>query len=275
VVRLGVVLPVREVDGGPLGPATLADGARRIEDAGFASAWVFDALGRGFLLPDPLTALAIAATVTTGIELGTGVLQLPLRPPFELAQRVATTQLVAGGRLLLGVGAGSTVADFTAVGADHAARFATFSRHLDALVGLLAGDEVDGSRLSPWPAVVGGPPILVGSWAGSLWIPRAARRFDGWIGSGARSSWTLVAQGAARYRDAGGTGRVVITNVAADLDAVASPDGGDDPVELVGPPAVVGERLARLDALGVHDVVVVTRAHGAGDLARLRATWPA
>ncbi len=274
-MRLGVVLPVREVGGGPLGPATLADGARRIEDAGFASAWVFDALGRGFLLPDPLTALAIAATVTSHIELGTGVLQLPLRTPFELAQRVATTQLVAGGRLLLGVGAGSTEADFTAVGAEHGARFATFTHHLDALVRLLAGDEVDGSQLSPWPAVVGGPPILVGSWAGSVWIPRAARRFDGWIGSGARSSWTLVAQGAARYRDAGGRGRVVVTNVAADLDAAASPDGDDDPVELVGPPEVVRARLARLDALGVHDVVVVTRAHGADDLARLRATWPA
>ncbi len=34
----------------PPGPTTLADGARRIEDAGFDSAWVFGALARGFQL---------------------------------------------------------------------------------------------------------------------------------------------------------------------------------------------------------------------------------
>ena len=63
-MKLGVVLPFGEPDGSPLAVGGLAAGARRIEAAGFDSAWVFDALGRGFLLPDPLAALATAAAAT-------------------------------------------------------------------------------------------------------------------------------------------------------------------------------------------------------------------
>jgi alkanesulfonate monooxygenase SsuD/methylene tetrahydromethanopterin reductase-like flavin-dependent oxidoreductase (luciferase family) len=60
-MRLGVALP--STDGGrPLGAETLAEAAQRIEAAGFDSAWVFDSIGRGRLLPDPLTALAVAGT---------------------------------------------------------------------------------------------------------------------------------------------------------------------------------------------------------------------
>jgi alkanesulfonate monooxygenase SsuD/methylene tetrahydromethanopterin reductase-like flavin-dependent oxidoreductase (luciferase family) len=71
-MRLGVALP--STDGGrPLGAETLAEAAQRIEAAGFDSAWVFDSIGRGRLQPDPLTALAVAGTVTRRIELGTGV----------------------------------------------------------------------------------------------------------------------------------------------------------------------------------------------------------
>ncbi|TMA84288.1 MAG: LLM class flavin-dependent oxidoreductase, partial [Deltaproteobacteria bacterium] len=82
------------------------------------------------MLADPLTALAVAATVTRRIELGTGVLQVPLRNPVELAQRVLTTHLVSGKRLRLGVGAGSTAADFAALGLDFTARFSRLSASL-------------------------------------------------------------------------------------------------------------------------------------------------
>jgi alkanesulfonate monooxygenase SsuD/methylene tetrahydromethanopterin reductase-like flavin-dependent oxidoreductase (luciferase family) len=159
------------------------------------------------------------------------------------------------------------------VGADHAARFTTFARHLATLRSLLAGEEVDGRGLPPWPAVRGGPPVLVGSWAGSRWIPRAARELDGWVGSGARSSWALAVQGIERFRAEGGR-RAVLTNVAAALADEASADGPDDPVELVGPPEVVAERLARLADLGFDDVVLVPRDHRPATLAGLRASWP-
>jgi alkanesulfonate monooxygenase SsuD/methylene tetrahydromethanopterin reductase-like flavin-dependent oxidoreductase (luciferase family) len=265
VMRLGVVLGSSE---------DLARTARGIEAAGFASAWVFDSVGRGRLLPDPLTALAVAAATTTRIELGTGVLQVPLRNPVTLARQVLTTQLVSGGRLRLGVGTGSTAADFAAVGVDFASRFRRLDESLAIMRKLWAGGRVGEAELDiPWPAVVGGPPILIGSWAGSRWIERAAREFDGWIGSGARSTWRLLAEGIARFRDLGGT-RAVVTNVVVRLESQeASPDGPDDPCNLQCPKETARERLQRLHALGFDDVVLVTRRHDADDLRELHALW--
>jgi alkanesulfonate monooxygenase SsuD/methylene tetrahydromethanopterin reductase-like flavin-dependent oxidoreductase (luciferase family) len=271
MTRFGIALPTGGVSGQPLGPGSLADAARQIEAAGFDSAWAFDAIGRGFLLADPLTALAVAATVTRGIELGTGVLQVPLRNPVELAQRVLTTHLLAGGRLRLGVGAGSTAADFTAVGGDFAGRFRRLDQSLAIMRRLWAGERVDGASLQPvWPSALGGPPVLIGSWAGSRWIERAAREFDGWIGSGARSTARLLREGIARFRDLGGR-RAVVTNVVVDLDSPAASAGGpDDPFDLKCPRDVARERLRRLVELGFDDVVLVTRRHDAGHLKELR-----
>jgi alkanesulfonate monooxygenase SsuD/methylene tetrahydromethanopterin reductase-like flavin-dependent oxidoreductase (luciferase family) len=250
---------------------SLAEAARAIEAAGFESAWAFDAIGRGFLHPDPLTALAVAATVAPTLEVGTGVLQVPLRNPVELAQRTLTTHLLSGGRFRFGVGAGSTATDFAALGLDFASRFRRLDESLALMRRLWAGERVNGASLSPvWPAVGGGPPIFIGSWAGSRWIERAAREFDGWIGSGARSSWRALREGIARFRGLGGR-RAIATNVVVELDgATASPDGPDDPCDLKCPAAVARERLHRLCELGFDDVVMVVRRHDAGFLKELR-----
>ncbi len=272
MTRLGIALPAGGRRALAPNAHTLADAARAIETAGFESAWAFDSIGRGFLLADPLTALAVAATVTRRIELGTGVLQVPLRNPVELAQRVLTTHLVSGKRLRLGVGAGSTAADFAALGLDFTARFRRLNESLSIMRRLWAGESVDGASLGPvWPAALGGPPVLIGSWAGSRWIERAAREFDGWIGSGARSSWRALREGIPRFRDFGGK-RAVVTNVEVDLDcATPSPDGPDDPCDLKCPRAVARERLHRLRELGFDDVVLVPRHHDAEHLQELRA----
>src|SRR6266849_1284560 len=76
MTRFGIALPTAPVSGQPAGALSLADAARAV-----------DAVGRGALRFDPLMALAVAATVTRGIELGTGIIQVPLRNPVELAQR--------------------------------------------------------------------------------------------------------------------------------------------------------------------------------------------
>lgn len=269
MTRFGIALPGG--GGAPLAPTGLADAARNIEAAGFSSAWTFDAIGRGWLLPDPLAALAIAGTVTRGIELGTGILQVPLRHPVELAQRVLTTHLVSGGRLRLGVGSGSTAGDFSALGLDFASRFRVLDESLAIMRRLWAGERVGQASLAPvWPAALGGPPILIGSWAGSKWIVRAAREFDGWVGSGARSTWGLLRQGIARFRELGGK-RAVVTNVVVDLEQrTPSPAGPDDPFDLKGPPEVARERLQYLVQLGFDDVVMVVRRHDAASLKDLR-----
>jgi alkanesulfonate monooxygenase SsuD/methylene tetrahydromethanopterin reductase-like flavin-dependent oxidoreductase (luciferase family) len=269
VTRFGISLPGG--GGVPLAPSGLADAARQIEAAGFDSAWVFDAIGRGWLLPDPLTALAIAGTVTSRIELGTGILQVPLRNPVELAQRALTTHLASGGRLRLGVGSGSTAGDFAALGLDFAARFRVLDESLSIMRRLWAGEKVGAASLAPvWPAALGGPPILIGSWAGSRWIVRAAKEFDGWVGSGARSTWGLLRQGIARFRELGGR-RAVVANVVVDLtQATPSPAGPDDPFDLKCPREVARDRLHHLCELGFDDIVLVVRRHDAPYLQQLR-----
>ena len=265
--RIGIALPA----GPSLGASSIAEGARRIESAGFASAWAFDTVGRGFLYQDPLIALAVAAGATERIELGTGILQVPLRNPVNLAREVITAQLVCGGRLLLGVGAGSTPADFAAVGVDFDSRFRRFDQSLATMKKLWAGETVGEASLgAPWAGTGGGPPILIGSWAGSRWVARAATEFDGWIGSGARASWRLLADGIERFRIFGGK-RAIVTNIVVSFEADPSPDGPEDAVTLVGPPATVADRLRRLSALGFDDIVLVPHRHDAEHLAELRS----
>jgi hypothetical protein len=136
---------------------------------------------------------------------------------------------------------------------------------------LWAGEKVGAASLAPvWPAAAGGPPILIGSWAGSKWIVRAAKEFDGWVGSGARSTWALLRQGIARFRELGGK-RAVVTNVGVDLDQkTPSPAGPDDPFDLKCPREVARERLHHLCGLGFDDVVLVVRHHDAAYLKELR-----
>ena len=269
-MRLGIALPSTDVDGQPLRAESVADASRRIEAAGFASMWVFDSIGRGFLLPEPLTSLAIAATVTRTIELGTGVLQVPLRNPVELAHRILTTHLVSGGRLRLGVGAGSTAADFAALGIDFAARFRMLGESLGIMRTLWTGARVGEAELGTWPSAKGGPPVFIGSWAGSRWIERAAREFDGWIGSGARSNWRAVHEGIVRFRSLGGK-RAILTNVHVQVGEPASSEAPDAPFNLIGPKDVVQERLRKIADLGYDDLVMVSRRHDAAHLAQLRA----
>lgn len=262
-MRLGMILPMTEDNGRPLTQRSLAEGARKIEAWGFDSAWVFDAIGRGAALPDPLIALAVAGAVTRDIELGTCILQVPLRRPVELAHRVLTAHLVCGGRLLLGVGAGSTRGDFDAVGVDYESRHRDLREALDVMQRLWAGEQVGPARLDPWPVTVGGPPVLIGSWAGSTWVPRAAREHQGWIASAAKTTTSALAEGIHRYRDAGGT-RAVVTNVVASFGAgERAPVGPNDPFSLVCSLEESKERLVMLRELGFDDVVLFPQ----GDLA--------
>jgi alkanesulfonate monooxygenase SsuD/methylene tetrahydromethanopterin reductase-like flavin-dependent oxidoreductase (luciferase family) len=268
-MRLGVALPNASPDGHPLtGPALIA-GARAAERAGFDSLWCFDSIGRGFMIPDPLIAVAVAATATQRLTLGTGILQVPLRRPVELAHRILTAHLICGDRLLLGVGAGSTKADFDAVGVDFETRMQQMEEALALMRRLWQGEKVGAAHLNPWPAALGGPKLLIGSWAGSRWIPRAAKDFDGWIGSGARSSVAKLREGIKRFREAGGK-RAIATNIPVDLGA-AEPMPDDGPFHLRCDRQTATERLRILTGLGFDDAVLVTRRYGDADLAALRA----
>jgi alkanesulfonate monooxygenase SsuD/methylene tetrahydromethanopterin reductase-like flavin-dependent oxidoreductase (luciferase family) len=81
------------------------------EEVGYDVAYVYDHLthptAAGGWLAEGFTTLAAAAGVTTSIELGTLVASATLHSPVSLARLAATVDDVSGGRLVLGLGAGS------------------------------------------------------------------------------------------------------------------------------------------------------------------------
>ena len=188
----------------------VADYARRIEASGFPGIWVGDSLGRGRPTLDPLVELATLAAVTRRVELGIGVLQVPLRHPIELAHRVQSVQALSGNRLVLGVGSGSTKDDFDLLGYDYETRFRTLRSSLDIMRRAWRGEPADtGGTLSTWPGCEGGPPILIGAWRSHRWITLAAKEYQGWTPSGRYSSWDDLEAGMRVYREAGGTNAVL------------------------------------------------------------------
>ena len=116
-MKLGIVCIPRPLDG----VATIdrfVETGRKVEELGFSGLWVTDAFGRGSPTIDPLVLLGTLCGVTKTIELGTCVVQIPLRHPVEHAHRVQSLHMLSGGRLRFGVGSGSTKHDFDAVQAD-------------------------------------------------------------------------------------------------------------------------------------------------------------
>lgn len=275
-MKLGVVVIPRPLPVGGSVAVMLQRFGRDAERLGFAGVWTTDAIGRGFATVDPLLLLTMVAGVTERIELGTGVLQLPLRHPVELAHRVQSLNLLSGGRLRLGIGAGSTLADFQAVQADYEGRFAALPKALAEMRQVWAGQPVHGPVVTVWPGTEGGPPVLLGAWRSRRWIDMAARECQGWMASGIYTTWEDLGIGIAMMREAGG-GRVVLANVFTDLRQQPAPHplAERSKITLVCDPEEAKLRLARLAELGVDDVLVVPPFDQPQQLEQVRALWPA
>lgn len=216
-MRLGVALPFSDLSGGPLRPDSQISAARTIEQLGYSSIWTFDAVGRGFMLSDPLMALAVAVSGTKTVELGTGILQLPIRNVAEVVHRLFSLEVLAPGRVLFGVGPGSTRDDFEVFGGDYNQRFAEFNRQWGELRQFVQEGKAHGRDLCAWPLVLGKPDLMLAGWRGP-WIERAAAEAAGWIASGARANDVHLGDALARYRGAGGRRAIVTTlRVGADV----------------------------------------------------------
>jgi alkanesulfonate monooxygenase SsuD/methylene tetrahydromethanopterin reductase-like flavin-dependent oxidoreductase (luciferase family) len=193
--RIGYLLPTREqVMAGHAEAAPLLELARRASEHGFDSLWVGDSL---LARPrhEPLALLAAVAATVPKVELGTAVLLPALRNPVLLAHQVATLDQIAEGRVILGVGIASDVAniraEFKAAGVPFEKRVGRMLEGLRLCRALWTGKAVewdglwtvDSSVMGPTPHRAGGPPIWV---AGSLpaSLERAGRHFDGWLPNG-------------------------------------------------------------------------------------------
>ena len=152
-------------------------------------------------LTDPLLALAAAAARTERIHLATGIYLANLRHPLVTARAAVTLQDLAGGRFVLGVGAGWLREEFEALGVPFAARGARLEEGLGILrrawrggVFDHHGEFFDFAPVQVTAAEVHVPLILGGNTAPAL--RRAARWGDGWFSSANPSLPEAVA-----YRD--------------------------------------------------------------------------
>lgn len=156
---------------------------RRVDAAPFSSL----AAGERMCFPNPdqLALLSAAAVLTTRPRIATTVVVLPMHRTVVLAKQMATLDVLSGGRLSLGVGAGARDEDYAASEAERPARPLA---HMEAQVALLrrvwAGESVVPGALrpvEPAPLQPGGPEILAGSLSERA-IRRVARFADGLTG---------------------------------------------------------------------------------------------
>ncbi|HVZ09499.1 LLM class flavin-dependent oxidoreductase [Rhodopila sp.] len=257
-MRIGIVtIPTPQPSGPPL-VERVCTLARDVERLGFHGLWVTDAFARGRPTLDPLILLGALAGQTSRIELGTCVVQVPLRHPVEHAHRVQTLNLLSQGRLRFGVGSGSTKHDFDAVQADYDARFRTLTAYLEVMRKVWAAEPVYGPAISVWPGTEGGPPVLLGAWRSERWINLSAKVLQGWIASGIHTSMEDLAIGVAMFRAAGGQ-RAVLANIFTDFrpEPAGLPFTHTPKISLFCPPAEARDRLKRLEDLGLDDALLV------------------
>src|SRR5262245_52486955 len=250
-----------------------------VEKLGFSGVWATDSMGRGRHTLDPFVTLSALHAGTSRIELGIGVLQVPLRRAGELAHRIQSLNVLLAGRLRLGVGAGSTRADFEIAGADYDKRFTTFRESLDTMRALWRGGQVNGRSIPAWPGTEGGPPVFLGAWRNAKTIERAAREFDGWVASGLHSKWEDLEAGMKIFRAHGGK-RAVLTNIHTDIQTEIQTKMRDGSPEHAGTislqctPAEARERLQRVQAIGFDDVMLICHDRSERYLASVRALVP-
>ncbi|WP_280425501.1 LLM class flavin-dependent oxidoreductase [Nocardia carnea] len=237
IPRIGVGLPTF---GPHAGPDAVTLVARAAEQFGYHAVSVSERL----LMPvapatnlkdglpeshvwDPLEVLTWAAAHTSRVRLMSGVVNSIFQPPIVLARRLATLDRLSRGRLCAGIGQGGGGAadsswmipeEFAAAGIPLTRRGAGFVEHVAAMRACWGPDpvEFEGANYhiprsavgpKPWGDTI---PLYFGAMVRST-IERAARLADGfiavaldWDDTGTKIGW---------YRDAGGTGAVVLNTL--------------------------------------------------------------
>ena len=203
-MEIGLALPQFDfsVNGeNPLRWETVVHWAQRADALGFGSIWLADHLawsieqyggppGR-WQSYEPLVALAALARCTAHVRLGTLVLVNQLRPAAVLAKAVATIDVLSGGRVTVGLGAGNFEPDFTDVGIPFGrpgVRLAQLAEAVQVVKGLSGGGPftfagrthaaVD-ARCLPRPVQRPAPPVWVAG-KGDRLLELCARHADGW-----------------------------------------------------------------------------------------------
>ena len=155
---------------------------------------------------DGPTALAAVIAESQDMTLATTVSLPVIRGPAQLAKTLAAIDILSDGRLVVGVGPGSSARDYAAAGISFDERWPRFGEAIPMLRALLAGDQAfegtfyssRGIDLEPLPAQRPAPPIWVATWGSPAGLRRVARSGDGWLASAYNTTPELFGEGLAR-----------------------------------------------------------------------------
>ena len=121
---------------------------------------------------------------------------LAQRDPIVTAKAIASLDVLSGGRVLLGIGAGWNIEEMEDHGVDPERRFGRMRESVEAMRALwredeasFAGEQIAFAPAWSWPKPVqpGGPPVLVGG-NGKRVLERVVRYGDAWY----RTSWATT-----------------------------------------------------------------------------------
>ena len=284
-MRIGIGLPTTTpgASGG-----LLLDWARQADAGPFSSIAVLDRLVYDSV--DPFVALGAAAAVTGRVRLATMITIGPLRSPAMLAKQASSVNLVADGRLTLGLGIGARLDDYAAAGADHRDRGARLSEQLAHLRSELASEPSSTARSHSGPTsssptsrrptsasqegALNGPPLelLVGGNSGAA-LARMARYADGYAHGGGppRAFASAAARARAAWHDLGRPGEPALWGQA--YFALGDPDRGTaylrDYYAFTGPFAETVAAANLTSAGAIRDLVRGYQAEGCDELVLL------
>ena len=278
-MKIGIGVP-------QLGPFAEANHTRavavRAERAGIDSLWVIDRLlvpteprslypsGDGAVpveqhrALDPIVTLAVAATVTERIAIGTNVLVAPWYPPALLARSLATLDQVSSGRLLVGLGMGWSLDEYDAVGASMRHRGDRLEEILEVVTSLWTGvshitttrESIAPSCLTVRPVQRPRPPVLLATFT-EHGRDRVARRADGWLPTGlpfdaVSGMWSQILARAESYgRDPG-----ALQLVLRSAPRIGDTRLGTDRAPFTGTFRQVSDDILRARDIGVHELII-------------------
>jgi probable F420-dependent oxidoreductase len=143
---------------------------------------------------DPFVALAAAASVTTGLRIGTGICLVVERDPITLAKEVASLDHLSRGRFLFGIGGGWNAEEMENHGTNYKTRWRLLRERVLAMQAIWREEEARfrGEFVSfdplwsfPKPVQKPHPPILLGNNTEKAW-ERVVDYCDGWLPNAAR-----------------------------------------------------------------------------------------
>jgi alkanesulfonate monooxygenase SsuD/methylene tetrahydromethanopterin reductase-like flavin-dependent oxidoreductase (luciferase family) len=222
------------------------------------------------------------------MAVGTSIVLSVVRGPVQLAKTMAAIDILSNGRLIVGVGPGSSARDYEIVGLNYEERWKRFDEAIQVLRSLWSGDRTGftgrfystvGIDLEPKPLQRPSPPIWIGSWGSDAGLRRVARLGDGWLASAYNTmpdqfsvglaklceQLKIVGKDPARFPNALVTMFMYITEDKSEAERVLSQTLVTflhRPVEqlrerlLVGSPETCAEKLAAYKAAGVQRLFI-------------------